>query len=208
MSSSGALAGTIQVTGSGRAEAEPTVTRIAVTAHATTESMREAAKLAAEAAKAIVAAFEADGATVHSTGLQFQPEWRQEGQPQRYTARHSLVAVSTAVGSTGELVSKVTEAAGDLLSLDSITFEVAETQAMALAAQQAAFDDARAKAEHYAALAGRGLGAVVAISESPGFAAPMPRKVAFDAVAAMPAQPVVAGAVSAAASVTVTWALA
>ena len=207
MSTSQALASTIQVTGSGRAEAEPTQVRITVTAHATTESMREAATLAAGAASAIIAAFEAGGAAVHSTGLQFQPEWRQEGQPQRYTARHSLVAVSSAVASTGELVSAASQAGGDNISLDSITFEVAETQAMALAAQQAAFDDARAKAEHYAALAGRGLGAVVAISESPGFAAPMPRKVAFDAVAAMPAQPVVAGAVSAEASVTVTWAL-
>jgi uncharacterized protein len=58
-------------------------------------------------------------------------------------------------------------------------------------ARQAAFDDARRRAEQYAALAGRSLGPLLALSELDGGPGPRPQAEAADAagVAAPPVEP-------------------
>lgn len=200
----------VQVTGVGRAVGEPTRVRIMVTANAVRESMREAADAAASAAsrvrKALAAAGIGDDAA-RTEALRFEPEWRQEGQPQRYAARQTIAAVAPDVAAVGALVTSLVEAGGDDVVIESVTFEVAEPAALAAAARDAAWADARAKAQQFAALAGASLGEVLTVSEAPGAGGvPLVRaeKLAMDGAA----QPVVAGGVSMDATVAVTWALA
>ena len=75
--------------------------------------------------------------------------------------------------------------AGDRLSIDHVALEVAETGDAERMAREAAFADARAKAEHLAAQAGGALGGVVSIAEggasgSPRFAHAMAASARFE----------------------------
>ncbi|HET8765958.1 MAG TPA: SIMPL domain-containing protein, partial [Pedococcus sp.] len=54
---------------------------------------------------------------------------------------------------------------GNALTIDSVALDLADPGPLLAAAREAAFADARAKAEQYAALAGRGLGKVVRVSD-------------------------------------------
>lgn len=200
----------VEVSGTGVAQAEPDVVRIVATASATWDTMREAADAVAAAAGALRTALGAagiEGKDARTQALRFEPEWRQEGQPQRYAARQTVAVTSRDVAGAGALVTSMVEAVGDALIIESLSFEKADAQAVALAAREEAFADALAKAEHYAALAGRSLLRVVAVTEGPvGGTAPLVREAKFAADAAS-AQPLEAGGVEVRASVTVRWAL-
>ena len=201
----------VDVTGAGRAEARPERVRIALTASATRESMREASEAVAATAgrlRAVLAEAGIGPADATTTGLRFEPEWRQEGQPQRYAARQSMNVLSPDVTGAGALVTALVEAGGDELIIESLGFESIDMEPLAAAARETAMADARAKAEHYAALAGRSLGEVLSIAEGGDVSAPVLRmeKLAADAAGAAP-QPLAAAPYTVNAHVSVRWAL-
>ena len=63
------------------------------------------------------------------------------------------------------LVEAFTGVAGNALAVERITLEVADPEPLRARARQTAFEDARAKAEQYASLAGRTLGKVTALTD-------------------------------------------
>lgn len=67
------------------------------------------------------------------------------------------------------------DAAGDDLRLSHLSWAVSDESGLAERARAAAFDDARAKAEQLAGLAGRELGDLVSITEGAGYGAPVVR---------------------------------
>ena len=206
--------GFIEVSGTGRATSEADEARILITASAIKESMRDAASEVANVATGLreaLAKAGITGASARTEGLRFEPEWRQEGQPQRFAARQTIAITSRDIEGAGALVSALVDAGGDSVVIESLTFARADTTELALLAQEAAFADARAKAEHYAALAGRHLGTVIAVTEGRGQAvSPLAKSVAreFGGADAVPAQPLEGAGVEVLAEVTVRWALA
>lgn len=200
---------TVQVIGSGRSEAAPDVVRLSVTAAATRDSMREASAAATEATARVRAALASAGiagADAVTQAVRFEPEWRGDGQPQRFTARQTIGVTSRDVAGAGDLVTALVEAGGDEVAIDQLTFEAADHAALDVAAREAAFADARARAEHYAALAGVGLGAVLAVVEGGGGGMPVFRAAKMSADAGGMA--LEAGGVAVEVFVTVTWELA
>lgn len=104
-----------------------------------------------------------------------------------YQARHALLVRCSGLEEAGALVTALAQEVGDRLSVDHVGLEVTDTTAAEREAREAAFADAREKAEHLAAQAGGALGRVESVSEgglagSPRFAIPQAAgaKVSFE----------------------------
>ncbi|HET8971336.1 MAG TPA: SIMPL domain-containing protein, partial [Candidatus Nanopelagicales bacterium] len=92
---------------------------------------------------------------------------------------------------------------GPVARIDSLTFGISEPAQAQAQARAAAFADARRRAEQYADLAGRTLGAVVQVVEGGAEVIPVPRARVMAASASMPVE---GGEQSVSASVRVHWA--
>lgn len=142
-----------------------------------------------------------------TTGLGVSTRWDREGQKVvGYTAYQSLRLLVRDRDRVGALIKALAGAAGDAFGLDGVTLEVADPAPLLEQARTAAFEDARAKAEQYAALAGRPLGPVLRVTEEPDARMPGAR---FAARAAMDVggMPVEAGESTVTATVTVRFGL-
>ncbi|SFJ22969.1 hypothetical protein SAMN05216275_107145 [Streptosporangium canum] len=84
-----------------------------------------------------------------------------------YRAAQGVEAVVRDVDSADKVIDAVA-AVGEEARLNGVSFEVSDTHKMLKAARDAAFEDARARAEQYAELAGDELGRVVSITEEGG----------------------------------------
>ena len=138
--------------------------------------------------------------------------WTQQSQQPdgatslRVTARLTLRVTVRDVAVSGELVRAALGAAGPVARLDSMRFAVSAPGPLAVAAREEAFADARTRAEQYAALARRRLGAVGVVTEQGGGFAPVPRMMSAKAAGAHDALAVDPGHEQVDASVTVRWA--
>ena len=65
----------------------------------------------------------------------------------------------------GATLSAAVDAGGNAVRVDAVSFALEDTNGLVAGARKGAVDDAKAKAEQYAAAAGRSLGAVQSISE-------------------------------------------
>jgi uncharacterized protein YggE len=106
------------------------------------------------------------------------------------------------------LVNGVLDGVGDGAELHGVNFDKSDRSAETTAAREAAFADAKDKAEHLASLAGVTLGDVVRIGEEPFQHTPSPRMARMSAMAeGAAAIPIDAGELVEQASVSVTWLL-
>jgi len=92
-------------------------------------------------------------------------------------------------------------------TVNGVNFTVEDPRPLLDEARKLAFEDARAKAELYAGLAGVELDDLISISESQGGGGPQPFMARYDMVAASAPVPVQAGEVSYSISVQISWRL-
>lgn len=104
----------------------------------------------------------------------------------------------------GEVIDAAVKAGGN--RIDHIRFEVSDPSAMQAVAREAAFEDAKAKAEQLAALADTQLGEVLTIQSHDINSGPV-REVSLARSMAMDSVPVQGGQITKSVSVQVTWAL-
>lgn len=143
-----------------------------------------------------------------TTGMGVGTRWDREGRGVvGYTAHQSLRIVVRDRERVGELIKALARAAGDAFGLDGVSLEVADPAPLLERARTAAFEDARAKAQQYAALAGRTLGPVLRVTERPDPGMPLPRFAAKAAMDSGGGMPVEAGESAVSASVTVRFGL-
>ena len=201
----------VEVTGSGSAGAVPDVVvvdaRVQSEAPDVATALRDAAGRVAGALQAAAdhGVTERDRRT---RGMGVSPRWDREGQAVvGYTAHHAVRLVVRDRDRVGDLLGAMAGAAGDAFALDAVTLEVADPAPLLVRAREAAFEDARARAEQFADLAGRPLGPVLRVTEGGGFEPPSPRfaKMAMDSSGGMPVE---AGESTVTASVTVRFGLA
>lgn len=124
-----------------------------------------------------------------------------------YTAYQAFRLTVRDSSRVGSILQALAGAAGDALAVDGIEMTAEQTEAALAASREAAFEDARTKAEHYARLAGVELGAVVKVQEGGVGGQPRPM-MARSAEAFAGSMPVEAGTRAITSSVTVRWALA
>jgi uncharacterized protein YggE len=85
-----------------------------------------------------------------------------------FRAAFSVETVLQDISSAGQVLSAAVEAGGDSCRVHGVSLESTTTARALEEAREAAWADATAKAQQYAALAGRSLGAVVWVSELGG----------------------------------------
>ena len=198
---------TVTVTGHGSATAVPDTAVVRVAAVHRAAGMAEALS-GAESARAAVVAAAADSAgdpVVSSADLSVWPAHDHEGKRAGFEARHVLTVTGGDLDSAGALLGRLADEVGDRLQVESVSLSVGDPTAALGEAREAAFADARARAEHLAALSDGTLGDVQEIAEGAG--APVPRGGA-EAFAMKADVGLQAGQTVLTSSVTVTWALA
>lgn len=191
--------GSVTVVGRGAAGVVPDAAVVNVTAVHRARTLPEALAGAESAREALVEVARRWTDRIASQHLSVGRD--DPGKP-AYHARHSLQIRCAGLEEAGELVTALAEEVGDRLSVDHVGLEVTDTSAAEREARDAAFADARDKAEQLAAHAGGTLGAVESVTE--GGMAGVPR---FAAQAMTVGVGLVAGETSVEQTLTVTFEL-
>jgi uncharacterized protein YggE len=112
-----------------------------------------------------------------------------------------------ALDAVGAILESAADRIGNALLVDAVRLDVADRSEGMHRARDAAFADARAKAEQYAALSDARLGAVLGVAESGAVPMAGPRMAYAAREVAAASMPVEGGDLELHASVTVTWQL-
>jgi uncharacterized protein YggE len=200
------MTGHLEVTGSGRAAAVPDVVRVRAGVRCDAEDVSTALSDASARASALARAARdhgVDDRDLQTTGTGVHSRYDRDGAAVvGYTAYQTLSVTVRDTGRVGDLVQAFAGAAGNALTIEHIGLELADPSPVLAAARTAAFADARAKAQQYAVLAGRGLGKVVGLTDVvTGGVQPRYELMAATQAAA----PVELGETSVAVTVTVRW---
>ena len=202
---------TVSVTGTGRASVSPDVVRLDLRVG---HDARDVAAALSGAARGIAevgrvardrGVAEADIRTLDASVNQ---RWDNASVAVGFTAQQRLGLTIRRLDAVGEVLEAAAAAVGNALLVDQVRLDVADRSEGLARARDAAFADARAKAEQYAALAGSTLGVVLGVAEAG--AVPLGARrteavaMARDVGGAMPVE---GGDLELGASVTVTWAL-
>lgn len=199
----------VEVTGTGSASAAPDLVTIHLRLQCPADTVAEALNALqhrSQQALDTARAFDPAPVSLSTTGLGVHQHHDRHGQPSGHLAYQSLALRLTAPERAGALIASIGQVSGDSLAVDSLDLGIADPEPLLQRARTAAFADARAKAEHYATLAGRGLGQVRSVRESnePGLPRPMMAK----AMAAQDASiPVAAGDQEVQVGVVISWSL-
>ena len=204
MTSPGTPLDTVVVTGTGRAAAAPDTLVLDLQLEGHGATVGEALTALTDASTACHEAL--PGHHVRTHGLGLHPRHDHQGRQVGHTAYQQLQVRAADPSGAGELIQRLSGVVGNALGVNGLRPELADTSGLLTQARERAFADARARAEQYAALAGRELGAVRQVREG-GPGGPRPMEMG-DARMAMAAGPVVEAADhEVTASVEVTWEL-
>ena len=203
----------IAVTGSGTAEAAPDLLTLAIGVECRRPGVEAAYGDAALAASAITAVLRRHGvpdADITTSGLNVRAEvsW-QEGRGQLvsgYLASSMLSVRLRELAAASALIAAAVAAGGDDVRLNGLELGFADPSAVEVRAREAAWNDARTAAEHFAALAGARLGRTLSVTQQSGTASPIPLA-KMQRVAASEPLTVEAGGSSVTATVDVVWEL-
>ena len=162
----------VEVSGTGSASAAPDVVRVMAGVRCDGDTVAAALADAGGRAAALTQTGRDRGVPdggMDTTPTGVHPRHDRDGaRVVGYTAYQSLVVTTGDVVGVGSLVEAFAGAAGDALTIDHVGFEVGDPGPVLARAREAAFADARSKAQQYAALAGRRLGAVTVLADVAG----------------------------------------
>lgn len=171
----------IAVSGKGEVEGRPDSLQIEVGVSARRDSVAQATNDAAVEAQAVIDALVGGGVAeedIQTRSLSVYPEYDypQNGQPRLrgYVFTNTVAATLRNLDDAGAVIDAALAAGGDDSVLNGVTFALEDDDEALVAAREAAFADARAKAEQLAELAGLELGPAVAIDETLSGGAPGP----------------------------------
>jgi uncharacterized protein len=178
----------ITVSGAGEASASPDIVEVDVGVSVLADTVQDATRIAAERAEAVSSALTAGGVASDDTATteySIRPEYDYSTNNQRllgYRVSNTVRAKLRDITSTGPLLDSISSAGGDDTRVNGLSFGVADETSLLGSAREAAWNDARAKAEQLAALSGHTLGKATSITETvKGPIVPMPRMMAADA---------------------------
>ncbi len=106
---------------------------------------------------------------IQTTNYSVYPEYRYTNEVERligYRVSNTIKVRIRPVESAGEAIDAAVAAGGDETVVNGVSFDIEQNQELIEAAREAAWNDAKTKAEQLAELAGIDLGEVVTITES------------------------------------------
>lgn len=152
------------------------------------DKMAEATLIARDRAAALISALQAKGipsTDIATAGFSVYPEYDHQDGRQRllgYRVNNDLQVVLRDLPTSGDVLDAALGAAGDESTVNGFALSLTDDTPARDAAREAAWEDARRRAEHLASLAGRSLGAVVSVVETGG-GSPPPRPMMRTAMA-------------------------
>jgi uncharacterized protein len=164
----------ISVSGSGEVSAKPDTMTIELGVSVRRNTVQEATTEASQAAANLIAALTDSGVVENSittTRYSINPEYDHRNDSRillGYRVANSVKATIADLDRSGEIIDGATAAAGDSVTVNGVSFGVEDDKELVVAAREAAWGDARSKAEQLAGLAGRQLGPVTSITENLG----------------------------------------
>lgn len=189
----------ITVGGRANVAGTPDTLRLDLSVVATASSVSEALASANRSADSVQRSLLANGVgrkDLQTSGLSIQPDYDySNGATPRlkgYQVSESISAKLRNLGRAGDAIGQAVGAGGNAVRVNGISLDLEDTGALVSSARDAAYADARAKAEQYAKAAGRSLGDVMSITED--VSTPSPIAVPYAAVdsaksASVPIQP-------------------
>jgi hypothetical protein len=208
---------TVTVVGRGTASAAPDTALLHLGVETQGAAPAEALDGCRRALEEVLAGLRREGvepARIATSGLDVHPDWEaaQRGQrPAGYRATARLTARLVEPARAGQVAAAAVTAGGEAARVHGLALVVGDQAVLLAVAREAAWRDARARAEQYAALAGAALGRVLRIEEpvggpeDPRF---MPVGYHAQAATADAGPPVELGEATVWAAVTVAWTLA
>jgi hypothetical protein len=205
-------ADTVSVSGVGQVTGVPDVLRLSMGVQTTGSTVNTALNQANDDIIKITAALKKHGVAdkdIQTSGLSINPHWDQNSTSHitGYDVSESLTVQLRKLTDAGSAISDAAAAAGNDTRVDGVSFDIEDNAALLNQARDAAFADAKAKAEEYAKLAGRTLGKVNSVSETTDSA---PQPIPFNAPMAMSAAkavPVSPGSQQVSVDTSVVWTL-
>jgi uncharacterized protein len=159
----------VSVVGSGQVSGAPDVLRVSFGVEVFDGDVAGAVAKVGERTDAVIAALRAQGVEESRLGTSavsvFQ-HYREPGTDIGYQATHTIQVETKNLTGFGTLLNAAVDAAGNSLTMNGLQFDIEDKSELLTQARELAFQQARAKAEHLAGLAGFSLGSVTAISES------------------------------------------
>lgn len=175
----------ISVSGEGEVTGTPDTLTMAFGVSVTKDSVSEAVAIAADEADAIMAALMSNGVAeedIQTSNYSIWPQYDYTAQKQvliGYQVNNDVTVKIRDIETAGATIDAVTAAGGDDVTVNGVAFSIEDNDALITAARDAAFADAKAKAEQLAALSGVTLGDPISISEN---FSPAPQPYRYDEV--------------------------
>ena len=202
----------VVVSGLGKVTGTPDVLRVQLGVEIRRADVSSALRDANNVQSRVRAAVRRDGVDpkdMQTADVSLYPSYSNKGVPNGYTVNQSLTVKLRNLSRAGSTIGDAVEAGGNAARVQGVSFALEDNAALLEKARDAAYGDAKKKAQRYADLSGRSLGPVELVSEQvPEGAQPM--KYAGDAMAAAPmasSVPIDAGQSQVSVSVTVRWSL-
>jgi uncharacterized protein YggE len=162
----------ISVSGTGKVTGTPDTLTMSFGVSVRRDTVSEAVAVAAAKAQAIIDALESNGVAeedIQTANYSIYPQYDWDGEKQQllgYQVNNSVIAKIRDIDNAGEVIDAVTAAGGNEVTVSGVTFSIEDNDALIEAAREAAWNDAKAKAEQLAALSGVTLGNPAVISET------------------------------------------
>ena len=202
----------IVVDGLGKVTGSPDVLRATLGVTVRRDTVNSALDEANALQNKLRAALKRDGVApddLQTSDVSISPSYSNKGVPNGYAVSETVTVKLRDLKKAGQAISDAVTASGNAATLQGVSFSLEDNAALLDKARDAAYADAKQKADRYAGLTGQGLGKVLLVSESTS--APQPVPYALDsAAAAKPASspvPIDPGTSQVSVSVTVRWAL-
>lgn len=162
-----AMRRTVTTTGHGSVPVVPDAAVVNVVARHRAAGVAEASAGVDSAVRTVgeVARRHTDERRIASVALSIWPTHDRDGAPDGFEARHSLRVGVADLAVAGRLIAELADEVGERLVVEGVSLTVSEPGPALAAAREAAFVDARAKAEALAELSGAVLGEVVTVTE-------------------------------------------
>ena len=150
-----------------------------------------------------------DAKDMQTSDVSLYPSYSNKGVPNGYTVNESLTLKLRNLGRAGKTIGDAVIAGGNAARVQGVSFALEDNAALLEQARDAAYGDAKKKAQRYADLSGRALGQVELVSEQdPDASQPIPyARAAASSAAPLQDVPIDAGQSQVSVSVTVRWSL-
>ena len=203
----------VVVSGLGKVSGTPDVLRVQLGVEVRRADVSAALRDANTVQNRVRAAVRRDGVDpkdMQTAEVSLYPAYTSKGAPNGYNVTQTLTVKLRDLARAGKTIGDAVTAGGNAARVQGVSFALEDNAALLEKARDAAYGDAKNKAERYAGLSGRGLGQVELVSEqAPTGEQPMPyaRDMLMAAPSAAASVPLDPGQSQVSVSVTVRWSL-